>query len=155
VQQQRDERQSRRRGRPLEHRHLQDQPPDPLRRLHRGEQAHVRAEGNPAKHHLIDAEFAEQAQHLLGVKIHPVRAGLPWLVAAAMAQQVKQHNAVAAGGQSAGQAAAQVGVEQQRVQPDEHPVALAVDLVRQPVLTKDQRAPRTFGACYSGPMTIH
>jgi hypothetical protein len=40
-----------------------------------------------------------------------------------MAQQVEQHDTVALGGQSPGQAAAEVGVEQQTMQPHEHPVA--------------------------------
>ena len=73
-------------------------------------------------------------------------ASVAGLVAAAMAQQVEQHDPVAAGGQPAGQAAAEVGVEQQAVQPHEHPVARAVDLVGQPVLTIGKRVPRAFRA---------
>jgi hypothetical protein len=62
-----------------------------------------------------------------------------------MAQQVQQHDPVAAGGQPTGQAAAEGGVEQQRVQPHEHSVARAVDLVRELVLTIGQRVLPAFG----------
>jgi hypothetical protein len=62
-----------------------------------------------------------------------------------MAQQVQQHDPVAAGGQPAGQAAAEGGVEQQRVQPHEHSAARAVDLVEELVLTIGQRVLPAFG----------
>ena len=65
-----------------------------------------------AEHHLIHAELVQQAQHLLRVQVHPVRAGVTGLVATAMAQQVEQHDPVALGGQGPGQAAAEVGVDQ-------------------------------------------
>ena len=141
LQQQRHERQRRRRGGPLEHGHLQDQAANPLGRPNRGEQAHVGAERDPAEHHLVRAELVQQAEHLLGVYIHPVLPGVLGLVAVAMAQQVEQHDAVAASGQPAGQATAEGSVEQQGVQPHEHPVARAVDLIGQPVFAKSQRAP--------------
>jgi len=73
-------------------------------------------------------------------------AGMAGLVAAAMTQQVEQHDAVALGGQSPGQAAAEVGVEQQTVQPHEHPVARTVDLIGQPVPAIGQGVPRAVGA---------
>ncbi len=144
LQQQRHERQRRRRGRPLEHRHLQDQAAHPLRRLHRGEQAYVGAKRDPAQHHLTGAELVQQAQHLLRVQVHPVRASVPGLVAAAVAQQVEQYHAVAAGSKPTGQAPAEVGVEQQGMKPHKHPLARAVDLIGQPVRAVGQRALRAF-----------
>lgn len=145
LEQERHERERRRRDRPLEHRHLQHQAADPLRRLHGGEQAHVSAQRDPPEHHLADAELIQQAQHLLGVEIHPVGAGVTGLVAAAMTQQVEQHDAVAVGGQPPGQAAAEVSVQQQAVQPHQHPVSRAVHLIRQPVLTVIERMPPAIG----------
>jgi len=93
----------------------------------------------------INAELVHKAQQLLGVKIHPVETGMPGLVAAAVAQQVKQHDPVALGGQGPGQAAAQVGVEQQAVQPDQHAVTRAVHLVAEPVLTEGKRVRAALG----------
>ena len=84
----------RRGGGRFEHRHLQDQAADPLRRCHRGQQAHVGTQRDTAEHHLVDAEFVKQAQHLLRVEVHPVGAGMAGLVAAAMTEQVEQHDPV-------------------------------------------------------------
>jgi hypothetical protein len=123
LQQERREHQRGRRSRRLEHRHFQNQAADPAWCLHRGEQAHVGTQRDPSQNHLVRAELVQQAQHLLGVQIHPVGASVAGLVAPAMAQQVEQHDTVALGGQSAGQPAAEVGVEQQAVHPHEHPVA--------------------------------
>jgi hypothetical protein len=122
LQQEGDERERRRRGGGLEHRHFQDQPAYPPGRSHGGEQAHVGPQRDPAQHYLVGAELVQQAQHLVGVKVHAMGAGLPGLLAAAMTEQVEQHDAVAPGGQCPGQAAAEVGVEQDAVQPHEHPV---------------------------------
>jgi hypothetical protein len=146
LQQERRKHQCRRRGGPLQHRHFQDQAADPLGGLGRDEQAHVGAQRDPSQHHLIHAQLIQQAQHLLGVQIHPVSARVARLLAPAVTQQVKQHDTVTPGGQSAGQAAAEVGVEEQTVQPDQHPVARAVDLIGQPVPAVGQRVPRAFQA---------
>ena len=154
LEQERREHERRRRNSPLEHRHFQDQAADPLGRPHRGEQAHIGAQRDPAEHHLVHAELVQEAQHLISVEIHPVRAGVTRLVAAAMAQQVEQHDTVALGGQSPGQAAAEVGVEQQTVQPHEHPVARTVDLIGQPVLAVGQRVPRAFDVVFGGKVSL-
>ena len=130
----------RRRG-ALEDRHFQNQAADPFRCAHRGKQAHVGAERDAAEHRLVDPELVQQAQHLLRVEIHAVGAGVARLVAVAVTQQVEQHDAIAPGGQPLGQASAEASVEQQAVQPYDHPVAGPVDLVGQPVLTKGQGAP--------------
>jgi len=122
LQQQRHEKQRRGRGSGLQHRHFQDQAADLLWRPHGGEQAHVGAERDAAEHHLVHAELVEQAQHLIGVQVHAVGAGVPGFVAPAVTEQVEQHDAVAPGRQCPGQAAAQVGVEQDAVQPDQGPV---------------------------------
>jgi len=136
----------RRRGRcPLQHRHFQYQATDPARGPHRGQQAHVRPERDAAEHHLIDPEFVQQAQYLVGVDIHPVGTGVPGLVAAAVTQQVEQHDAITLGGQPPGQPVAEVGVEQQAVQPHQDPVARAVNLIGKPVLTVGHGVPRTVG----------
>jgi hypothetical protein len=144
LQQEGHERERRRRGSGLEHRHFQDQPANPLRRAHGGEQAHVGAKRDPAQHHLVDAELVKQAQHLVSVKVHAVGAGLPGFIAPAVTEQVEQHDAVAPGGQRPGQPAAEVGVEQDAVQPHEHPVSRAIDLVAQPVLAVVERMPRAL-----------
>jgi len=148
LEQERHEREGGRRDRPLEHRHLQHQAADPLRRLHGGEQAHVSTQRDPAEHRLADAELIKQAQHLLGVEIHPIGPGVAGLVATAVTQQVEQHDAVAVGGQPPGQAAAEIGVQQQAVQPHQHPVSRAVHLIRQPVLTVIERVPHAIGRGY-------
>ncbi len=144
--QERQEDQRRRRDGRLQHRHFQDQAADPLRCSHGGEQAHVGTQRDPAEHRLIRAQLVQQAQHLLRVKIHPVGASVAGLLAPAMTQQVEQHDPVALGGQCPGQAAAEVGVQQQAMQPHEHPVARAVDLIGQPVLTPGHRMACAFGA---------
>lgn len=79
-----------------------------------------------------------------GIKVHAVSACLPGFFAQAVTEQIEQHDSVALGGQLARQAAAEVGVEQDAVQPHEDPVAGAVDLVVQPVLAADERAADAF-----------
>jgi diacylglycerol O-acyltransferase len=145
--QQRQEHPGRRRHRPLQHRHLQDQSAHPPGCLHRGQQAHVGSQRDAPEHRLIHAELVQKAQDLPGVKVHPVGAGVAGLVAAPVTQEVEQHHPVAAGGQGLGQAPAEVSVEQQAVQPHQHPVARAVDLVGQPVLAEGH-VPGAVGAGY-------
>ena len=82
------------------------------------------------------------------VEIHPIGAGVTGLVATAVTQQIEQHDAVAVGGQPPGQAAAEISVQQQAVQPHQHPVSRAVHLIRQPVLTVIERVPRAIGRGY-------
>ena len=146
LEQERHEKHRRRRGSGLQYRHFQDQAANLPGCPHRGEQAHVGPERDAAEHYLVHAELIQQAQHLIGVQVHPVGARVPGFVAPAVTEQVEQHDAVALGGQRPGQPAAQVGVEQDAVQPDENPVPRAVDLIVQPVLAVSQRAPRTVCA---------
>ena len=134
VQQEGDEGERRRRGGGLEYRHLQDKAANPLGRLRGGEQAHIGPKRDPAKHRLVKAELVEQGEHVLGVQVHAVRAWLHGLLALAVPEQVEQDDAVPPGGKRPGKAAAQLAVEEDRVQPHEHPVPAAVDLVVQPVL---------------------
>ena len=77
------------------------------------------------------------------VQVHAVRARLGGLLAPPVPEQVKQDHAVPLGGQRPGQAADQLAVEEDRVQPHERPVTAAVDLVVQPVLADDKRVHRT------------
>ena len=123
LQQERREHQCRRGSGPLENRHFQDQAADPLGCPHRGEQAHIGTQRDPSQDHLIHAQLIQEAQHLISVKIHPVGASMTGLIAPAVAEQVEQHDTVALSGQSPRQPAAEVGVEQQTVQPHQNPVA--------------------------------
>ncbi len=146
LQEERHEHERRGRGGPLQDRHFQDQAAHPLGCPHRGEQAHVGPQRYPAEHRLLDGEFVQQAQNLVGVEIHPVGAGVARPVAPAVTQQVEQHDTVALGGQPPGQIAAELGVQQQAVQPQQHPVSGTVDLIGQLVLTIGEGVPRTVRA---------
>jgi hypothetical protein len=148
LEQERHEKQRRRRGSGLQYRHLKDQAADLPGCPHGREQADVGPERDAAEHHLIRAELVQQAHHLIGVQVHPVGARVPGFVAPAVTKQVEQHDAVAPGRQCPGQATAQVGVEQDAVQPDQGPVPCAVDLVVQPVLAVGERLPHTVRPGY-------
>jgi hypothetical protein len=139
LEQQRQEHEGSRGHGPFQYRHLEHQAADPFRCPRRGEQAHVGAQRHPAQDGLVHPELIHQAQHLLGVQVHPVRAGVPRFVAVAVAQQVQQHDPVAQGGQRPGQGPAQAGVQQQAVQPYQHALTRAVDLVMEPVSAVGQR----------------
>jgi hypothetical protein len=148
LEQERHEEHRRRRGSGLQYRHFQDQAADLPWGPHGREQAHVGPERDAAEHNLVHAELIQQAQHLIGVQVHPVGARVPGFVAPAVTEQVEQHDAVAPGRQCPGQAAAQVGVEQDAMQPDQGPVPRAVNLIVQPVLAVGERVPRTVRARY-------
>ena len=81
-------------------------------------------------------------------------ASMARLVAAAMTQKVEQHDPVTLGGQRPGQATAKAGVEQQTMQPDEHPLTGTVDLIGQPIPAVGQRVPRAFDVVFGGKVSL-
>ena len=68
---------------------FQDQAADPSWCRHGGHQAHIGAHRHATEHNLIHADLVEQAEHLLGVEVHPMNARMTRLVAAAMTQKVE------------------------------------------------------------------
>ena len=115
----------------VEHGHLDHHPAQPGGRERGDLERRVRAERRAADDRLVDAEVVEQRDHVLGEEAHAVVLHLRRARRAAVAEQVERHDAVAALGQGAGEADVHALAEQQAVEQDRHPRALAVDPVGQ------------------------
>ena len=74
----------------VEHRHLRDQPADPVGREHRHLEADVRPERGATDHRVRRTELVEQGHHLLGEGRDGVDQRVVGPVGAAMAEQVQR-----------------------------------------------------------------
>ena len=126
--------------RPLEHRHLDHQAPDPLGGLGRHQEADVPAERDAADHRLVDAQVVEEGDDVVGVGVHAVVRRPLGSGRQSVAGQVEEDDPVALGGQVGGQAAVHVGVHQDAVEEDEDPGPAAVDLVVELQVVVDELA---------------
>ena len=105
----------------VEHRHLDDQAPDPLGRDHRDLERDVGAQRRAADDRLLGAEVVEQRDDLLAEGGHRVDQRVGGPVGAAVAEQVEGHDVQAPGRHRPGQRLLHPARHQQPVQ-QHHPL---------------------------------
>jgi len=100
---------------PLEHRHLDQQTPDPFGGLGGHLQRDVGAQRDTTDDGLLDAELVEQGHHVVGVRVDPMGRGVTGLVRPPVSGEVEEDDPIACGHQVGGQPAVHLAVEEDPV----------------------------------------
>jgi hypothetical protein len=113
----------------LEHRHLDEEPADPIRVPGRELEPHVCAQRGSPDHGSIELQVVEQGQHLVGECGHRVEPRVRGAVRAPVAQQIEANHAIPPRRDLGGEALVHAPVHQQPVDQNQGAIASPEDVV--------------------------